>query len=127
MVTYEKQTIYFFNNCTSSIYHLVLEPFFNQLVIIFFKEERGGALTAIIWSWCYRVMYLLSIKFLSKYFVFFAFFQRLKCFMGMGECKVWEATTSRYANVTNTLASFVGLSNHHNPFGTNNQDMLVIS
>ena len=46
--------------------------------------------------------------------------------MGMGECKVWEGTTSRYADVTNTLASFVVLSNHHNPFGTNNQDMLVI-
>ena len=46
--------------------------------------------------------------------------------MGMGECKVWEATTSRYADVTNTLALFVGLSNHHNPFGTKKQDMLEI-
>ena len=46
MVTYESE-LFNFNNCThSSIYHLVLEPFFIQLVIIFFKEEMGGALTA---------------------------------------------------------------------------------
>ena len=46
--------------------------------------------------------------------------------MGMGECKLWEATTSRYADATNTFASFIGLINHHNPFGTKNQDVLVI-
>ena len=47
-------------------------------------------------------------------------------FHGHGERKVWEATTCRYADVTNTSASFVGLINHHNSFGTENQDMLVI-